>query len=178
MKPAENTDICNEEVFAGIHANHATSLRNFLYYRFGDLEKATDYVQDTFIKLWDNCSKVQFEKVRSFLFTTANRLFLDYTDHQKVVMKFERRSDRSEDQLATNPEYLYREAEFKESLEGAIGNLPTRQREVFLMSRIDKIPNKEIAEALDISIKAVEKNITSALKNLRESLDELNHLKI
>ena len=96
----------------------------------------------------------------------------------KVVLRFQQRSDMSESRMETNPEYLYRQSEFKESLEDAISSLPEKQRMVFLMSRIDKCPNKEIAETLEISVKAVEKHITAALKSLRASLDELAGLRI
>lgn len=170
--------ICEEQVFHTVHNEHAVSLRNFLYYKMGDLEKASDFAQEAFIRLWDNCSKVVFEKVKSYLFTIANRLFLDEVDHQKVVLKFQYRQGISEQQSETNPEYLYEHDEFKARLEAAVSALPDKQREVFLLSRIDKMKNKEIAETLDISIKTVEKHIAGALKTLRENLDELADKKI
>lgn len=174
----EPQTICDERTFFKVHESHAASLRNFLFYRFGSLEKARDCAQDAFAKLWDNCKSVSIEKAKSYLFTVANRLFLDDAAHQKVVLKFQVREGGKEAKLETNPEYLYRESEFKESLEQAISSLPDRQREVFLLSRIDKMPNREIAEALGISVKAVEKNITSALKSLRQQLDELQNTRI
>ncbi len=112
------------------------------------------------------------------MFTTANRIFLDDTAHQKVVLKFEKRSDRQEAQSETNPEFLYQADEFKSQLETVVSNLPEKQRVVFLMSRIDKMKNQEIADALDVSVKTVEKHITSSLKSLRAELDELNHFSI
>ncbi len=154
------------------------SVRNFLFYRLGSLEQARDFTQEAFVRLWNNCAKVATEKARSFLFTTANRLFLDEADHRKVVLKFQQRSGVTESRMESNPEYLYRHREFKEQLEAAISSLPEKQRVVFLMSRIDKCPNKEIADMLDISVKAVEKHITSALKALKTSMDELDQYRI
>jgi len=170
--------ICDEQSFSRLHESHATPLRNFLFYRFGSLEKAKDCAQEAFIRLWNNCSKVAFDKAKSFLFTTANRIFLDDTAHQKVVLKFEKRSDMQEAQSETNPEFLYQVDEFKEQLESVVSNLPEKQRVVFLMSRIDKMKNQEIADALEVSVKTVEKHITSSLKSLRSELDELNHFSI
>ncbi|MGL1884911.1 MAG: sigma-70 family RNA polymerase sigma factor [Reichenbachiella sp.] len=170
--------VCEELVFFQVHKEHVEALRNFLYYRFGSLEKAKDCSQDAFTKLWQNCSKVPFEKAKSYLFTVANRLFLDAMSHDKVILKFEKHEATTSDRLEGNPEYVYREEEFKEKLEAVISALPDKQRAVFLMSRIDKIPNKEISEALDISIKTVEKHITSSLRHMRENLDELKDFKI
>ncbi|MBU2915373.1 RNA polymerase sigma factor [Reichenbachiella agariperforans] len=174
----KDKSVCEEQVFIHIHQEQSVPLRNFLYYRFGSLEKAQDCAQESFVRLWENCSKVAFEKAKSYLFTIANRIFLDDVSHQKVVLKFEKHESMSSIQMEHNPEYVYRESEFKSQLETAVSSLPDKQRTVFLMSRIDKIPNKEIAETLDISIKTVEKHMTSALKSLKEQLDELKDFKI
>lgn len=170
--------VCEKEVFSEIHKRYANSLRNFLYYKLGDLEKAKDLTQESFLKLWNNCSKVSLDKVKSYLYTIANRIFLDDINHQKVILKFQHRSGISERQMEHNPEYLYRQSEFKVKLEEAVSSLSEKQRVVFLMSRIDKVKNKEIAEGLDISIKTVEKHIANALKSLKEKMDELEGLKI
>ena len=65
------------------------------------------------------------------------------------------------------------EDEFKTRLEAAIGELPETQREVFLMNRIDKMTYNEIAEALGVSVKAIEKRMGKALKTLRSKIKEL-----
>lgn len=170
--------VCDDQVFQEIHSTFELPVRNFLFYKLGDLEKAKDFAQESFVRLWNNCAKVAFDKVKSYLFTTANHLFLDDYDHQKVVLKFEYRSDTTESRMEQNPEHLYREQEFKSRLEEAISDLPEKQRVVFLMSRIDKLKNKEVSERLDISIKTVEKHISSAIKTLKSSLDEVSDLKL
>ena len=170
--------ICDDQVFHREYTRHELAVRNFLFYKLGDLEKARDFAQEAFIRLWNNCAKVAVDKAKGFLFTTANRLFLDHYDHQKVVLKFEYRSDKSEERMEQNPEFIYEEHEFKERLESAVSSLPEKQRVVFLMSRIDKYKNKEIAEIMDISIKTVEKHIATSIRTLKENLDELNNLKV
>ncbi|SNS57344.1 RNA polymerase sigma-70 factor, ECF subfamily [Ekhidna lutea] len=170
--------LCEEHVFHKEYISHELKVRNFLFYKLGDLEKARDFTQEAFIRLWNNCAKVALNKAKGFLFTTANRLFLDHYDHKKVVLKFEHRSNRSENQMEQNPEFLYEEEEFKQRLETAVSDLPEKQRVVFLMSRIDKYKNREIAEIMDISIKTVEKHISSAVKTLKDNLDEIDNLKI
>jgi len=173
-----NPSICEEHTYQNVHQTHAENLRNFLFYKCGDIEQARDFAQEAFIRLWNNCSKVEFEKVKSYLFTIGNRLFLDDYDHKKVVLKFEYRQNRSESQIESNPEFIYQHDEFKERLEQAVSDLPDKQRVIFLMSRIDKLKNREIAQTLGISIKMVEKHVANSLKNLRHQLDELNHSKI
>ena len=158
--------VCQEKVFQTIFSTHAESLVNFLYYKSGNYSTAEDLMQDAFAKLWKECKKVPIEKSKSFLFTIANNLFLNEVKHTKVVLKFmnKRRSDRTD----LTPQFLMEEAEFKTRLESAIQELPEGQREVFLMSRIDKLKYKEIAERLDLSVKAVEKRMHKALAALRK----------
>ncbi|MEL7146861.1 MAG: sigma factor, partial [Bacteroidota bacterium] len=76
--------------FTVIHDEMAIPLRNFLFYKTGNLEQSKDLAQESFIRLWSNLDRVKEGKVKSYLFTIANRLFLDHTDHQKVILKFQR----------------------------------------------------------------------------------------
>ena len=59
------------------------------------------------------------------------------------------------------------------ALKEAVGKLPERCREVFIMSKIEELSNKEIAEKLDISVKTVEAQMTKALTRLRVELEWL-----
>ena len=52
----------------------------------------------------------------------------------------------------------------------ALAELPERQRTIFLLSRYEQMSAREIAQALGISQRAVEKNISRALAHLRERL--------
>lgn len=172
----EQVSICEEEVYSGIYRSQAEKLRNHLYYKCGDLEKAEDFVQDTFHRLWMKCAEVIYEKVVGFLYTVSNNLFLDHVRSQKVSLKFEKsllpKSDKSD------PFFQLRTEEFRENLEAAISNLPEGQREAFLLNRIDKLTYKEIAERLEISQTAVEKRISKALAKLKDIITELKDHKI
>lgn len=158
--------VCEEKLFTSIFMLNAESLRNFMYYKTGNLQRSEDLMQDAFSKLWEQCAKVAEDKAKSFLFTVANNLFLNEVKHAKVVLKFMNKghSDRTD----LTPQFLLEEAEFKTRLEAAIQELPEGQREVFLMSRIDKLKYREIAERLDLSVKAVEKRMHKALAALKK----------
>jgi RNA polymerase sigma-70 factor (ECF subfamily) len=58
-------------------------------------------------------------------------------------------------------------------LENAISSLPERQREVFLLNRIEKKTFREIAELSNVSVKAIEKLMHKALIKLRTQINNI-----
>jgi len=163
--------VCEPKIFDEIFALHANDLRNYLFYKYGDLEVAEDIVQESYIKLWINCTKVAFEKSKSYLFTIASNLFIDEKRHQKVVLKFKERSFSTSHN--ESPEFVLEEKEFLVKLQTTLANLPSKQREVFLLNRIDKKKYAEIAEMLGISVKAVEKRMQKALIIIRKEIGNI-----
>ncbi len=166
-----NTGICEEQIFSSLFKTHVKSIRSYLFFKFGNQEQAFDITQEAFIKLWENCSDVSFEKAKSYLYKVANNLTLNQIAHQKVILKFEKQSNANA-MNHENPEFLLQESQFKEKLQIAISNLTEGQRTAFLLNRIENKKYAEIAEMLGISIKAVEKRIHGALVSLRTAIVE------
>ncbi|MDH3246653.1 MAG: sigma-70 family RNA polymerase sigma factor [Saprospiraceae bacterium] len=158
--------LSDQKVFKEVYLKHSREVRNFLYYKCGDEAQAEDFMQEAFLRLWKARDKVPVEKAVGFLFTVGNRLFLDHIKHKKVSLKFQQRQTNKSER--EDPEFLYEQQEFKERLEKAINDMPEKWRVVFLMSRMEKMKYSEIAERLDISVKAVEKRMHNALSALRE----------
>jgi RNA polymerase sigma-70 factor (ECF subfamily) len=171
MSQPLHKNICQDQLFELFYKKHSKNLHDFLYYKFGEHLNPQDKVQEAFIKLWQNCSKVSPEKAKSFLFTTANNLMLNAVAHQKVVLKHQKIPQKH----STNetPEFVMQEKEYNQKLQNALANLTEAQRVAFLMNRVEGKRFKEIAALLNISTKAVEKRIYGALKKLRQEIDGL-----
>ncbi|WP_055447795.1 RNA polymerase sigma factor [Lacinutrix mariniflava] len=164
--------LCNEASFNNFYLEHIQYASNFAFYKCGDKDNALDLVQDAFSKIWENCSKIDFSKAKTYLFTTVNNLFLNKIKHQKVVMEYAKAAPYV-DINNESPQYLLEEEEFKKKLQNAISLLTDKQREVFLLNRIEGKKYREIAEMLDISQKAVEKRMSIALSILREHIENI-----
>jgi len=85
MESLPQKDVCTNSVFKELSFAHARHLHNFLFYKGAPAEEAVDLVQEAFLRMWRECSKVPFEKTKAFLFTVASNLFLDAKKHEKAV---------------------------------------------------------------------------------------------
>ncbi|MDE0535985.1 MULTISPECIES: RNA polymerase sigma factor [unclassified Tenacibaculum] len=164
--------VCEQKNFEEVFNKHSQTLRNYIYYKCGDTQQAEDIVQEAYIKLWHNCAKVIFEKAKSFLYTVANNHFLNEVAHKKVVLEYQKQNTTNNTSIET-PQFILEEDEFHKKLKKAIADLPERQREVFLLSRIDKKKYSEIAEIVGVSVKAVEKRMSKALLTLKEQIGKV-----
>jgi len=161
--------VCDEKTFRILFDSHSQVIQNFIYYKCGDMSQAEDITQDAFVKLWNNCRKVLFEKAKSFLMKVAQNAFFNEVNHKKVILKYNQQSFSSIG-YEYSPEFLLEEKEFLIKLQRSISDLPEKQREVFLLSRKDKKTYKEIAEIIGLTQKAVERRMHLALLELKEKL--------
>ncbi|RKQ49882.1 RNA polymerase sigma-70 factor (ECF subfamily) [Roseivirga pacifica] len=155
--------------FRNIFDQYYNPIKNFLYFKCGDIALSEDLSQDVFVKLWEKRDEVNLDTVKSYVYTIANNMLLNKIRHDKVVLNFvEKHKTRQEEK---SPQFALEEKEFRTRLENIISAMPEKQRTVFLMNRIDELTYKEIAERLNLSVKAIEKRMHGALEHLRNNLD-------
>jgi RNA polymerase sigma-70 factor (ECF subfamily) len=91
--------------------------------------------------------------------------------HRKIVLDHAALAPRRIEN--ESPEDVLRQKEFHQKLQQAIADLSEAQRTAFLLNRIEGKKYHEIAEMLDISVKAVEKRMSSALQKLRAEIGDV-----
>ncbi len=162
-------DICVETVYKALFYKYARNIRNYILSKSGDMAMAEDIVQDVFLKLWKKCAEIRFETVKSYLYRAAENQLTDHYRHQKIVLIHRQKQNLNK---ITNESPLHKleEKEFKNIIENIIEILPENSRIVFLMSRIENMTYREIAERLELSQKAVEKRMGIALEILRKKI--------
>lgn len=137
----------------------------------GSAEAAQDLVQDLFLRLWDTRGPRDGERLtRAYLYTSARNAALKYLRHRRVVEAWIERASREEVPTAESPSDLYLRRELEDAVERAIGELPTRCREIFLLRRRDQLSYQEIAAKAGVSLGTVKCHMWRAMVLLREKL--------
>jgi len=145
-----------------------------------DEDIAANLVQDAFIQLWDNKKKLNDNtSIAAYLYTITRNNCLNYLKHQRVEAKYHQKVINDGLELELNYgalrslDYDLRDFEEVEKIiDKTIEMLSPQCRQVFTMSRFENQSNDQIASKLDISVKAVEANITRALKIFRTELKD------
>lgn len=159
----------NQAEFDKIFNNWYEPIRNYIYYKSGNIEFAEDITQDVFLKIWEKRDEIRLETVKNLLYTAANNLFLNKLDHQKVSFNFlSTVKDNGQSEAA---DFDMEMKEFDAHLQKALASLDDKKRTVFLMNRIDKLTYRQIAENLGITVKAVEKRMEKALAYLKSEIN-------
>lgn len=163
----------NKRILDGFAASYV-ELRRYLARRFGSRIEPEDVLQDTFLRLQNVPAEAEIKNTRSYLFRAAAN---QATDHIRARQAFDRRFDLSDDpdhaDETPSPEAVADYRQRLKVLERAVLDLPARQRQVFLMHKIDGLSHAEIASALGITRSAVEKLVMKALAHLRDRLGDV-----
>ena len=185
MHPFDNHEVLlealqkgEEKAFVYLFDRYYEGLLNYAGRIVRETELAHDLVQETFCKLYeDNVNLSIHLSVKSYLYKSVYNSCLNEIKHQKVVNNY---ADRelldfyfTEIVQAPEAELALQNEDIRKVLEEAINKLPERCREVFVLSKVEELSNKDIAEKLNISVKTVEVQMTKALSRLREELEWL-----
>ncbi|MDD4190928.1 MAG: RNA polymerase sigma-70 factor [Mangrovibacterium sp.] len=138
-----------------------------------------DVVQDTFLILWNKRNDLKADtNINAWLYTVARNACLKKIrdgKSKKELLFFH----LNELELGMNVEALAKVdtselvfREIEQIITDTLAGLPPQCRKIFEMSRFENKKNAEIAGELDISVKAVENQMTKALKIFRNTLKD------
>ena len=174
--------ILDETIFEGLYYKYSDRLYNFAFRFVSDEHTAQDIVHEAYGTLWEKFEGKESDAWQALLFRIVRNRSIDTLRHQsslKIVSltdSFRNVCDEGLYQMDFAVNDSDRKTIYDEltaNIHSIMGKLPDRCREVFMMSRFQNMKNREIAEALKISEKAVEKHIHKALTVFRKELDGL-----
>lgn len=177
MERLQNGD---EFTFEVIYKMYAPRLYYFVYEYIPQKDISENIVQETLMVLWNKKLELTSDtNIGAYLFTVAKNNCLYKLREIKYRQRIFDYAEVSESELQANYCALenlgttrFNEVEIKQIIENTLEQLPPQCRTVFILSRFEGKKNKEIADELNISVKAVEGHITKALKVFRITLKD------
>jgi RNA polymerase sigma-70 factor, ECF subfamily len=175
-----NSGSSDELKFRELYNRYYLRLFNFSMQFTKSRNESEDLIHEVFLKYWEKRHEIKETAVESLLFTITRNLCLNYVKHLKIIQNknLDLENIRKWEELyriefVGNEPYILIENELHEMILKVMNNLPERCREVFQLSRVTGLKNREIAEKMGISAKAVEKHIARAMHEFRTKLPVL-----
>jgi RNA polymerase sigma-70 factor (ECF subfamily) len=158
---------------------HSPRVHNLLLRLVGNRDDAEELTQDVFLSLWKHAESLRGEsklstwlyrvavnkainfKKRSGLFFQIRQLFSLETDDESII-------DRIPAATADSPDRQVEIREAQIQLADLLGTLPHRQREVYLLHKLEGLSYNEIAEGLHVTLGTIESLMHRAKENLQK----------
>ena len=161
------------QAFNELFDRYGKRLYHFSIRYLKSAENAEEIVQEVFLKIWDNRLALSAQKsFESYLFTIARNGILNTIRKSKSEQAYL-------NYVKINPGknvLLDEELNFNElenAYHHAIERLSPRRKEIYLLSKERSFSNAEIALKMNVSVKTVENQMTSAISEIRKNLRSL-----
>ncbi|ARU29159.1 RNA polymerase sigma factor [Cellvibrio sp. PSBB006] len=174
--PAPASDTGNLSVEALYHC-YRHSLLNYLAGILpGGRQDAAEILHETYVRLLrqEDLTRLQ-ENPRAYIFAIATNLVRDSLRRRSSRMT-DAHIDFDELEFPSDESTPTRALDWEDSLnrlKQSLLELPVITRQIFLLSRFDELTYPEIADALNISTRTVERHMSTAIKALQHSLEDL-----
>lgn len=165
-----NTFSLSNKLIADCYKEFLPGIINYINSKIGDYAQATDIAQDAFVKLIEYKPMLRKETLRSFIYTIARNMTIDYIRHQYCkqeasanMMEFSKAYQESEESHIHVNDILKLE-------NGMIMSMPQQRRNIYIMDRFEDKTADEIAIELCISKRTVESHLYTSRKVVRDYL--------
>jgi len=141
---------------------------------------AEDLAQTVFIKIFKARLRYQATaKVRTYLYRIAHNAWVDWIRRQRKHVSLDAEVGSSGLRLVDtmagdfDPEQVGRDDLIRSRIQDAVDELPTGQRDVFVLANNQGLKYQEICVILDIPEGTVKSRMHAAVRNLRKHLADL-----
>ena len=152
-----------------LYSKYRGALFRYVYAIVSSHEEAEDVVQETYFRIVRQAQIARFEKsARNYLFATAANVARDHL-RKRRFRSHEPLDELTDAHAATpdsQPESTLVLHETMDALRAGINSLPALTRDIFIMSRMRDKTHAEIAQALGISVRTVDRKLCEALARL------------
>jgi RNA polymerase sigma-70 factor, ECF subfamily len=156
-----------------IWRDYHNGLLGFIRRRVGAADVAEDILQDVFVKAYSRMDTlVNTDRIQSWLYRIARNTIIDYHRTRK---SYEPLPDEIEQQQENNTDEEWRK--LGRCVLPMIEMLPEGYREAILLSDIDDLPLKEVAQLLNLSLPGAKSRVQRGRERLKNLFLDCCHIK-
>ena len=159
----------DKDAFKQLFEKYYPLFLSFVHRMLKDPSIAEDLGQNVFMRVWVGRGRLDENKnFKNYLLVSVRNEIYQYFRHA-----FKTEDDSLSAEIADtgiNIETEVSAKELEKNIALVVSDMPQRRREVFNMSRHEKLSNTEIAQRLGLSVRTVEKHIENALADIRKHL--------
>lgn len=163
--------------FKYLFDTHAQAVFSFLSYYNTDSKEREDWVQEVFLKVWENREKIDADhpRVKGYLLRVARNHAISNlrTKKSEPYFDYDRVSQLTAPGYSVDGSLTKRE--LSQAYDNALNRVPNKAKKAFKLSRDEELTYNQIADTMGVSSKTVERRISQALKVLRVELKEFRH---
>lgn len=157
--------------FEELYCQYRPKLFAFCLHLTHSESDAEEIVQQVFVKIWETRHRINPELsfssyliqiAKNDIYNKSAQRIRDFAFQQYFTSTTSRQSNVTEEQLNLHA--------LEDILQLLVQKLPFMQKKVFLLSRMNGLSNREIADRLQLSKSTVENHIFSALKTIKKLL--------
>ena len=161
----------SREALGELYARYRERLMHLCKQNLKNDADAEDIVNDIFLKLWETRHTINSElSFSGYLHTMTENYIKNILRHLDVHLRFAKNiymnaidsTNETEDSIIDN--------DYTDLLNELIESLPSGQKEIFRLNRIEKYTYQEISELMQMPVENVRKQVSRASKNLKDRL--------
>lgn len=164
----------DHNAFDEVFVLYFNKIKKFIYYLIRSIDEAEELSQNIFCNLWETREKIDPSKnFNAYIYVAARNAVYDYVRRKTVRDNFAKNQWDVDTELPGTDELIIAK-EMQLLIDLVVSKMPSQRKRVFELSRYDNLSNDQIANQLEISRNAVEKQLRLALADIREVVTALS----
>ncbi|MFK3798884.1 sigma-70 family RNA polymerase sigma factor [Pseudomonas sp. NPDC088444] len=149
-----------------LYRDHHSWLESWLRRRMGNAWDAADLSHDTFVKVLSSVQPLaDVREPRAYLLTVGKRLMSSFYSRRSLEQAYLDALAQLPEACAPSPEQRWLLLETLHALDELLDGLPAGVRRAFLLSQLEGLGYREIAERLEVSERTVKRYMAQAYEH-------------
>ncbi len=165
--------VAQEDLEQSLSVRYRAPLMAYFNRRTGDYGEAEDLAQEVLIRVLHRSNPGDVESPDAYVFKIARNLLRDRARRADVRKKYQGELElREEGTEGLSTERVIQGKEELARAMSALAELKEKTRDIFILSRLEGMKYREIADLYGMSVSAVEKHLIQAFAHMMDRFDE------